>query len=105
MALPGGDRMWLALLVLGCGGYLLAMGLVKGVALLCAVGAVVVIAAVGLWAAQAWGRWLGTALFAGYAAWFAWGFVLKAHDVFLGAGALMCAFLSLHIWRTCGKPA
>jgi len=105
MAPPGGDRTWLALLVLGCGGYLVATGLVKGVALLCAAGVVVVIVAAGLWAAQPWGRLLGTALFAGYAAWFAWGFVLKANDVFLAAGALMCAFLSLHIWRTFRKPA
>jgi uncharacterized membrane protein len=101
---PGGDRTWIAVLLLVCGVLLVCAGALNRFMPLGAAGALVTVMGAGLWFERRWARWLGSALFAASALWFAWNLALIGLDLYRILGLCACAFFSLEIWLRF-KPA
>lgn len=96
---PGGQRAWIALLVLGAGAILLAAGIIRRLEPLFVAGPVLLLTGAGLWFRRPWARWLGVVVFAGYAAWFAWSLGLNGFKFYPLLGVIFTGHFAWRIWK------
>ncbi len=96
---PGGERAWIALLVLLGGASLLGVGIVQSIVPLLPVSAGVLVLASGLWLRHQWARWLGAAVFATYSIWFIWNLALNGFAFYPALAVFCCGYFAWRIWK------